>query len=399
MANLYDYLTWRGDISFEERPFNDADNVILAALAYLDLTGIVAGERQGRGIALSLACQRLLERSGDDVTPFVRSLARLDTRFVELVGQTRRFGSAVLHSYADIVDEARSLQFAAIQVDLPSGETYVSFRGTDTTLVGWRENFMLGFEVTEAQREARDYLERALVRAQERGRQVLVGGHSKGGNLAEYASVTCTPDLRACIARVYTNDGPGMSPDVMRADSREVLGDLLVRIVPTYSVIGMLFARPDDARTIVRSSGTGIGQHDPTTWQMLPTGLDEGDELLPECRVLNESIAAWAADVPLDERERMTDEVFDALEVGGASTFEEIAATPEAGQRVLRALRETDDQTRELVMALVERTVNTSAEAMREAISQWGRDARAAADDARRRLLEASEELRQGMRP
>ncbi len=399
MANMHDYLTWRGDISFEERPFNIADNVILATLSYLDFSGIVAGERQGRSIKLSLACQRLLDRAGDDVAPFVRSLARLDARFVQLVGQSRRFGSAMLHSYADIVDESRSLQFAALQVDLPSGETYVSFRGTDTTLVGWRENFMLGFEVTEAQREARIYLEQALARAQERGRRVLVGGHSKGGNLAEYASVTCARDLRECIVAVYTNDGPGMSPDVMRADSREVLGDRLVRVVPTYSVIGMLFSRPDDPCTIVRSNATGIGQHDPITWQMQPTGLAEASELLPDCRVLNESIAEWAAGVPLDERERMTDEVFDALEAGGANTFDEIAATPEGRQKVLRALLETDDKTRDLAMALVERMVNTSVGAMREALAQWRRGALEAADDARRRLQEASEERHQNRRP
>ncbi|MBQ9317267.1 MAG: DUF2974 domain-containing protein, partial [Atopobiaceae bacterium] len=231
MANINDYLQWRGDISLEERSFNDADNVILSVLSYLDFTGIVPGERTGAGIGLALACRRLLERAGGDVVPYVRSLAKIDSTFVELMADSRRFGSATLRSYVDVVDEARSLQFSAFQVDLPSGETYVAFRGTDSTLVGWREDFMLSFEVTEAQREAATYLERALVRAAEQGRMVRVGGHSKGGNLAEYAAVCCPSELRERIVRVYSNDGPGMAPEVMRRDGREVLGDRLRRIV------------------------------------------------------------------------------------------------------------------------------------------------------------------------
>ena len=391
MANINDYLQWRGDISLEERLFNDADNVILSVLSYLDFTGIVPGERTGAGIGLALACRRLLERAGGDVVPYVRSLAKIDSTFVELMADSRRFGSATLRSYVDVVDEARSLQFSAFQVDLPSGETYVAFRGTDSTLVGWREDFMLSFEVTEAQREAAAYLERALVRAAEQGRMVRVGGHSKGGNLAEYAAVCCPSELRERIVRVYSNDGPGMAPEVMRRDGREVLGDRLRRIVPTYSVVGMLFARADDPRVIVPSTGVGIGQHDPTTWQVLRTGVEEALQLLPECVPVNEAVARWAEGIPLDERERVTDEVFDALEAGGATRFDEIGASAEGLQQVLHALANTDDRTRELAMALVGGTLDTSVDAARKAATeffdQWKRGMRSAVEDAARKLV------------
>lgn len=391
MSNINDYLQWRGDISLDERPFNDVDNVILASFSYLDFTGIVPGERSGAGIGLALACQRLLDCAGGDVTPYVRSLAKIDTAFVELMAASRRFGGATLRSYVDIVDEGRSLQFSAVQIDLTSGETYVSFRGTDSTLVGWREDFMLSFEVTEAQREAAAYLERAIVRAEKQGRMVRVGGHSKGGNLAEYAAVRCQPELRERIVCVYSNDGPGMAPEVMHRDSRAVLGSRLRRIVPTYSVVGMLFAREDDPRTIVPSTGTGIGQHDPTTWQVLRTGVKEALQLQPECVPVNEAVARWAEGIPLDERERVTDEVFDALGAGGATRFEEIAASTDGLQQVLRALGTTDDRTRDLVRALVEGTLNTSMDAMRKAaidvLEQWSHSAKTAAEDAARRLF------------
>ena len=393
MANICDYLRWRGDISLEERPFNDVDNIILSVLSYLDFTGIVPGERSGGTIVLSRACRKLIERGAGDVAPYVRSLAKVDTTFVDLIASSRRFGGAVLHSYVDIVDEQRSLQFSALRIDLSSGETYVSYRGTDSTLVGWREDFMLSFKVTEAQREALAYLDRAGAWAAEQGRRLLVGGHSKGGVLAEYAAAKCTDEVRERILRVYSNDGPGMSSDVMRVDGRSVLGDKLVRIVPSYSVVGMLFARQGDPRVIVQSSGAGIGQHDPTTWQVTRSGVKEALALQPDCVLLNDAIASWAADLSLAEREQVTNEVFDALGAGGATCFEEITATNDGLQQVLVALNNTDGRTREILAALVDRIVDTSVEAVRKSaqdtLAAWRRGTREAAETAARKVFKA----------
>lgn len=387
MANVHDYLRWRGDLSFRERAFNDVDNLILSSLCYLDFTGIVPEEGGGESIGLGDACRRLLEQSGGNVAPYVRSLAQIDAAFVSLLAQSRRFAPLLLSDYVDVVDTARALQFSAMQIDLAQGETYVAFRGTDDTLVGWREDFMLSFTVTEAQREAAEYLERALRRAQVRQGRVLVGGHSKGGNLAEYAAVCCPDELRGLIARVYSNDGPGMAPEVANRDGRAVLGERLKRIVPSFSVVGMIFAREDDPRTVVQSSGTGIGQHDPTTWQVLPAAFEEAQELQPECVTLNKVIMNWADGIPLDERERVTNELFDALEAGGATRFDEIAASQEGFQRVWRELSKTDERTRSLVWTLLEDTMESSMDAMinratKGAFDQWRRSAQVVADDA-----------------
>ena len=389
MANMHDYLRWRGDLSFGERPFNDVDNLVLSTLCYLDFAGIVPGEWERGGISLAHACQRLLDKAGNDISPYVRSLAQVDASFVQLMAWSRRFGSATLRAYVDEVDDARALQFSALQVDLPDAGTYVAFRGTDSTLVGWREDFITSFQVTEAQHEARRYLERAIERVGDH--PVMVGGHSKGGNLAEYAATRCVDGLRWRITRVYTNDGPGMAPEVMRADSREVLGRRLVRIVPSYSVVGMLFAREGDKRTIALSSGTGIGQHDPTTWQVTAVGFEEQADLLPDCKVVNQAIASWAEGLSLDERAEVTKEVFDALGAGGARTFAEVTASPESLQKVLAALDSCDEQTRRVARALVDSVIDTSVDAatraMREVVDQWRKSAHQAAGDAARRLF------------
>jgi len=401
MANINNYLQWRGDVTLEERPFNDVDNIILSALVYLDFTGIVAGEESGERITLRQACKRFLDRvdnAGGDIIPYVRSVARVDTRFVRLIGESQRFGSAQLCAYVDVIDQKRALQFAALQINLSNGETYVAYRGTDSTIVGWREDFMLSFTVTEAQRSAAAYLQRVFGRTEKQGRTLRVGGHSKGGNLAEYAATCCSDEQQKRIIRVYSNDGPEMAPEVMPRDPHDVLGIRLKHIVPSYSVIGMLFARPDDQRIIAKSKAVGIGQHDLMTWQVLHTGVEEALELQPDCVVLNEAIARWAQAIPLDERERVTNEVFDALQVGGATRFEEIAASPVGLQKVLGAFGNTDSRTQELAVALVEGTVGTSMNAVRSAtrsaIDQWRRGAQEMASDAARVFQAAGRDIK-----
>ena len=367
MANICDYLRWRGDLSFEERPFNDVDNVILSALSYLDMAGIVPSAEEAGRVSVAEACEALMRKSNGDVAPYVRSLAKIDGRFVELLGDSQRFCNAHLRSYCDITDSALALQFSAITIELPHAGTYVSFRGTDNTLVGWRENFMLSFEVTEAQREATRYLERELSSMCANDLPVRVGGHSKGGNLAEYAALTCNPKLRERIERVYSNDGPCMAPEVITTSSAEELGNKLRRIVPSYSVVGMIFSREDDKRIVVASSETGVSQHDLTSWQVLRDGMDEVPQLQPECLIVNRTIAALGKGLTLEERRRVTNEVFDALEAGGATKLSQIADSPEGLQQVLRALRSTSEDTREVATTLVQSIVSSSMRAMRSA--------------------------------
>lgn len=401
MANINNYLQWRGDITLEERPFNDVDNIILSVLSYLDFTGIVADEKSGERISLRQVCKRFLDEvdsAGGNIIPYVRSVARVDTRFVRLLGESQRFGSAQLCAYVDVIDQKRALQFSALQIDLSNGETYVAYRGTDNTIVGWREDFMLSFTVTEAQRSAAAYLQRVFDRTEKQGRTLRVGGHSKGGNLAEYAATCCSDEQRKRIIRVYSNDGPEMAPEVMPRDPREVLGNRLKHIVPSYSVIGMLFARPDDQRIIAKSTAIGIAQHDMMTWQVMRTGVDEALELQPDCVLLNEAIAQWARGISLDERERVTKEVFDALQVGGATRFDEIVASPVGLQKVLSALGNTDSRTQDLAIALVEGTVGTSMNAVRSAtrtaIEQWRRGAQEMANDAARIFQAAGRDIK-----
>ena len=398
MADMRDYLELRGDIRLSERPFNDVDNLVLSTLAYLDLTGIVGGEctagekdapaGSAGNVTVAEACSELLRRADGDLSPYVRSLASVDERFVRALGASARFGTARLVDYVDVRDEERVLQFSAVTVELDTGarpgaageptapETYVAFRGTDTTLVGWREDFILTFAVTEAQREAAAYLERALARAAASGRRVRVGGHSKGGNLAAYAAAVCPEALRSHIERVYSNDGPGMDPDVVPVRCVDAMGERYTRILPRYSVVGRLFS--DSAPcTIVESSATRTLQHDPLSWQVRTNGFVEAEGFDPECVVVGRAFATWLARLEPSDRELVTNELFDALEVGGATSFEDLFSSVGAAQQVLAALGDLDPRSAELIRDLVGELVGASAAATRDAVAEAVTDAAA----------------------
>ena len=379
MANIHDYLDLRGDIKLEERPFNVVDGLVLSVLSYVDFTGIVPGEGEGP-VTVSYACEALLDRAGGDVSPYVRSLAKIDERYLRLLGSSKRFGQALVQDYVDVFDHDRDLQFAALTVELPGGLRFVSFRGTDNSLVGWREDFMLSFEVTEAQRLAAEYLLRQARHAEAEGVRLMVGGHSKGGNLASFSAVLLPEELQHVIERVYSNDGPLMASEVVPLSCHDVYGDRFVRIVPTYSVVGMLFDDPAEPKTIVRSTGDGALQHDPTTWQVHADCLDEADDLLPQCKLVNAIFDKWMRGANLADRELFTRQVFDAFEAGGATTFDEVMGNPASTQRVLAALRDADPRTKELLGELVQvaagktwdATVAAVASATRAALSAVG---------------------------
>lgn len=208
-GNLIDYVKWRGDLGFTERPFNDVDALVLATLSYIDLVGFTPNEASGGTVEVREALGELMERSGGDVAPYVRSLATIDARYIDAVAKSRRFGRLHIGRYVDVMDYDNAVQFAAVEVMLPpnsvegcgKGVRFVSFRGTDLTIAGWREDFMLSFEVTGAQKLAAEYLDRALRAAVAAGEPLMAGGHSKGGNLASFAVASAVPSLAKNVLR------------------------------------------------------------------------------------------------------------------------------------------------------------------------------------------------------
>ena len=262
MANIFDYLAWRGDITLAQSPFNPVDSLILSVLSYLPFDGTVDSAFERRGITIAEAQVAFSAR--DVARAPVRS--DNDVQLLTALAGSARFARMRLTGYTSLFDEARQEQFAALTIRTGDGASYISFRGTDHSLVGWKEDFNMSFMTpVPAQRDAVAYLERA---AKSLWGPLRVGGHSKGGNLAVYASAFCGRRFQKRIVSVYNNDGPGFDESVIATEGFQIIGERLHAYVPQSSIIGMLLEHAEQY-AIVHSGQKGIMQHDPYSWSVL----------------------------------------------------------------------------------------------------------------------------------
>lgn len=346
MNNLLTYLDWRGDIVFAERPFNEVDNLILAEFSYMDFSGIVPNVGAAASVTIAQAYAAAL-RQGWGARAKALSSTNYYQDLWEKLAKSKRYGSARLSNYSDIYDHERQLQFAALHITLADETTYIAFRGTDQTICGWREDFAMSFQIVQSQVEAVRYVEKTMAP----GVRYRLGGHSKGGNLAVYAAAMCKHKEQ--IAQIYNNDGPGFSPELMQTREFQMVREKICRIIPQYSVIGMLFENSPPT-LIVKSSADGLLQHSGTTWLVSGDGFELADDLLPKCKATNQMIDDWMEDVSMEERQVFVKEFFDALEASGSQNVDEVAKRGAGGfEAVLTALVDSEKDTKSVIAKLI----------------------------------------------
>lgn len=313
MANMLDYLDWRGDLTLAADAWNDVDSLILASLCYIDLPA-AAGEmgltlkEAAAGVTAGAAC-------GGAQDSFFCSCRALICQ----CALTDRFQGLRLHDYINEVDEAREIQFSALTADLPDGGRYVAFRGTDSSIVGWREDFSLAFETVPAQLAAAAYLENAS----KAGRPLTVGGHSKGGNLALYAAAHVSPAAQGLLKRVYTFDGPGLDDETVASEGYARIVGKIRSFVPQSSIVGLLLTHFEEY-TVVHAHAVGILQHDPFTWQLAGKRFLEAEGVGRVSRVVDQTVHEWLKQVSSEERELFVNTLFDILESGQATEVKDL---------------------------------------------------------------------------
>ncbi len=318
MPNIFDYLEWRADLPLKADPFNDVDNLILAELAYTEFDGLVPED--GTKVPLEsvrdgyFASHSKAEAMGSD-NHILRAPVLMDGML-----EGDRFRGLMLSDYINIIDTDSDLQISAVTYNLSDGSRYIAFRGTDNTVVGWKEDFNMSYlPETGGQRKAIEYLNRV---GSEKAGKLLVGGHSKGGNFAVYAAAFADPQVRRKIRRVYTNDGPGFRPEVMRSRGYKKLLPKVTSVVPDTSIIGMLLTS-QVSHKVVMSSEKGLAQHDALTWQVKGNDfvLAEPSELGVFIR---ETQRDWLSKLDDKTRQLFVDTLFSLFEATGHETFGEI---------------------------------------------------------------------------
>ena len=332
MGNIITYLKEYGIHTLAEAPFNEVDNLVLSYLAYFRLADIVPAPKEHRRITASEAAKMYLAAYGN-------SQEDVNAEVFRAVAASRRFRNAGLSCYTEVF-RTGTTQFAALRVTLDDSTEYLTFRGSDNTLTSWQEAFAVSYEQTPAQKMAAVWLDRVF--PEDMGQQVLLGGHSKGGNMALYAATACRPEKRRRITKIYLNDSPGLTPCLYGPASYEELKGRIVRITPQYSLIGQLFEHEKPDR-IVRCSTEGIHQHEPLFWQTEEDHFVTTEHLSEKSRRLALTLNRWVASTTFQERQAFTRNFFQALRAfrsaGGTAVPEaaadngnKISAAAESGQ-------------------------------------------------------------------
>lgn len=310
MSSILDYLRWRGDLPLTSIPLGEVDGLILSQLSMLLWEeGLAAGETA----TLKSLGGRLKGK------PFaVGFTAENDVKLLDAVAGSERFGGVVIADYEHAFDDEAGIQFAAVTFSLPDGSLFVSFRGTDNTLVGWKEDFAMTYSRSvPAQEAAAGYLRRAAEGCHGR---LYVGGHSKGGNLAMFAAARLEDGARGRIAQVYNNDGPGFNDGALARDIYEKLQGQLLSFVPQSSVIGMLLNHPERYE-IVESDSIGIWQHDPYSWQVEGPRFVRRPALAGDSVYVQNVVRRWLSEVEEEERCLFIETLFRVLKSTDARSF------------------------------------------------------------------------------
>lgn len=351
MDNITDYVRWVGGTGFEGRPFSRVDNIVLSQLAYLDLKDVPEINKEG-GVMTLKDCVASLANQGISIRKMAPDDSERFTALVKAAASSKRFGNLYISSFTDVYDEEDSIQFSAMTFskEPDKGQAFVAFRGTDSTIAGWKEDFMMSFMLTSSQKLAEAYLRKSL----ETFDTVMTGGHSKGGNLAIYAAAVLPDELFDRIDHIYTNDGPGFCPEVLNTDLVKRANPKTTRIIPQFSVVGNVFAPEIDDCYIVKSDKPLGEQHELCSW-----GIDHGDLLIaqdgldPLAVRINTGFNNWVFAVDIEERKRFINALFDAMSDNGTETVEQFSAQGTKGwERVLGVVLGDDEGLRLAAAAL-----------------------------------------------
>lgn len=317
---MYEYLSWRGDLTFAADPFNEVDNLILAQLSYVDFDGIVPEDGENK-IEIGEACRLYWLMHTEEEIRSRESFVKLAPFLLEPVAESRRFRGTKLSGYVNNINKDAQAQMSAIRFELEDGTIYVAFRGTDETLIGWKEDFNLSFmSRTEGHRLAVEYLRNHFLNTDLRLR---VGGHSKGGNFAVYASAFAGPEVERQIFEVYTNDGPGFQEEITKTEEYHRILSKVISIIPGESVIGCLLDS-NFTPCVVKSSAFGIMQHDAMTWQVMGNRFVRTER--SENSIFFEKVITEWLDKVNDER-AIVDQIFGILFATGADTIKEVKSS------------------------------------------------------------------------
>lgn len=350
-ASILEYLDEYGDKSFSERPFGDADSMILSQLSYLKYDGLIP---DGGSVIL-----RELKDTAQTDAVFGDTLAgKLNRELFARAVKSKRFSETGISHYVNIIDRDVQTQFCAVTFTVPGLEPYVAYRGTDETMIGWKEDFNLTYmDQIPAQRMAVEYLSEA---ASDIDGRFYIGGHSKGGHLSIYSAMYVPEDIQDRLIRIYCLDGPGFMKDMLHLEGYERIRDRIVKYLPQSSLVGMLQQR-DDNYTVIKSIGVGLLQHNLYTWRVEKGELVPEGDLKEVAKIRDDAINDWIESLPPESRQQFVDSLYEIISGCEADTVAEFWSKFISNSRqIISSFKDTDADTTDMLKQISRKLIDSA---------------------------------------
>ncbi len=307
--NIFEDVIAMQEVTLEQKPFNDVDSLVFSALSYFPFETILTKEN-------ARFCD--IEPNSIVVPEKTNDLYKNHYLLLKEVAKSKRYADFVISDYANVFCEESEKQFAAICF-ANKNFVYVSFRGTDSTVTGWKEDANMSFlKSVPAQEEAKLYLKK--ISKKHKKKRILVGGHSKGGNLAIYASAKSSWLLQRKITTVFCHDGPGFCLEFFAEKGYKKISPRIKKTVPPSSIIGMLLENPTPYQ-VVDSVGKSIFQHNPYFWIVEDHEFVPVEQLKLGWMIFNQSLNDWLQGITMQKRKEFIDLLFDFFETAEINDF------------------------------------------------------------------------------
>lgn len=342
--NIIDYV-WERTETFEELPLNRVDSLVLSQLCYFQLPTAAEDAWGWEGLPihdlwrsdwLDEMCGHMYDPPG----------AR---RLASALAASPRYRDVRIFCYIMQIDRINEMQFSAMSFALTPQDTYIAFRGTDNTIVGWKENLNMAFQVqVPSQAQGLRYFER--IASQVPGR-LWTGGHSKGGNIAIYVGMTCAHELRRRLQCCFSHDGPGFTSTTL--DDLEGIGISVPidKTVPKSSIFGMLFEQDNQDARVVRSISSGFAQHDPLSWEVDGCDFVIEERMGRTASYVDTSLNAWIRRASLQERRQFVDAIFAIMTAGDEQYTHDLRTNWRVtAPRMVRAALDLDPEVRDVLV-------------------------------------------------
>lgn len=346
--DIIDYAILNAHKDFTKLPFSKIDGLIFAQLSYLSFDNLVPDfKNKGKGLLLSQIAE---SENYEEIFPLERTEEK-NKKLLNAVAYSNRYGKIHVNFYEDIFDTQKDTQFCAITFLFPNGDACIAFRGTDSTITGWKENFnMLFSSPVAAQSLSVPYVENIAKKV--KGNITLVG-HSKGGNLAIYAGTMCNEATKSKIVEIQSFDSPGFTKEFIESPEHIKAEEKIVKFIPEESMVGLMLNNRENYR-IIKSEGSGIMQHDPFLWQIENDDFVNGEKLYMRSKFFDSTFNNWVYSSEPQQREKFVEALFDMINAANAenaTSFVDWADNLKGNSSLIyETLKDLDPETRNLVL-------------------------------------------------